>query len=178
METISQQPVALEQYEALDLGDFLGSSYTKTLDKNLEKNPDNFTVYKPFTRHEFFTYSGEKESKADVIDMKYADDISNKYLTFISTGGSTWSVVKTDVKNGKKLMIVKDSFGNALAPFMLPHYEEIYIVDPRFYTINATGKNIVEFVEEKGINEVVFCIYMEDVNWYKFMNSVENLLGD
>ena len=75
-------------------------------------------------------------------------------------------------------MVVKDSFGNVLVPFLLPHYEEIYVVDARFYNIDVTGKNIVEFIEDKGINELLFVIYMEDVNWHKFMQGVENLLGN
>ena len=75
-------------------------------------------------------------------------------------------------------MVIKDSFGNALVPFLLPHYEEIYVVDSRFYSISAAGKNIVEFIKEKGIGEVLFVIYMEDVNWHKFMSGVENLLGE
>jgi hypothetical protein len=178
METMGEEPVSLEKYEPINLGNYLGSSYTKTLDKSLEKNPDNVVAYKPFTDNEYFMYYGGDEKKADVIDMKYANDIKNKYLAFMSTGGATWSVVKTDANNGKKIMVVKDSFGNVLVPFLLPHYEEIYVVDARFYNIDVTGKNIVEFIEDKGINELLFVIYMEDVNWHKFMQGVENLLGN
>jgi hypothetical protein len=178
METMGEEPVSLEKYEPINLGNYLGSSYTKTLDKSLEKNPDNVVAYKPFTDNEYFMYYGGDEKKADVIDMKYANDIKNKYLAFMSTGGATWSVVKTDVNNGKKIMVVKDSFGNVLVPFLFPHYEEIYVVDARFYNIDVTGKNIVEFIEDKGINELLFVIYMEDVNWHKFMQGVENLLGN
>lgn len=170
-------PLSLDQYEKIDLGDFLGSSYTKTLDKSLEENPDNIVAYKPLTNHEFTTYKGNEGTVADIIDLKYSEDISKKYLAFISSGGATWSKVKTDIKNGKKIMVVKDSFGNMLVPFLVPHYEEIYVVDSRFYSVNLTGKNIVEFVKDNGINEVIFCIYMEDVNWHKFMSGVENMLG-
>ncbi len=177
MEDKGEVPIALDQYEAIDLGDFLGSSYTKTLDKSLEKNPDKVIAYKPLTAYEYLMFLEGKEKKSDLIDMKYAGEINKKYNAFLSGGGAIWSVVKTDVKNGKKLMVVKDSFGNALVPFLLPHYEEIYVVDSRFYSISFTGKNIVEFVKDNGINEVLFTIYMEDVNWHKFMNGVENLLG-
>lgn len=177
MESKGEQPVPLEDYDAVDLGDFLGSTYTKTLDKSLEKNPDQLIAYKPFTDYEYLMYSGSEEKRADVIDMKYANDITNKYLVFISSGGATWSVIKTDVHNGKRLLVIKDSFGNALVPFLLPHYEEIYVVDARFYSINSTGKNIIEFIHDHDINELVFVFYMEDVNWHKFMTGVENLLG-
>ncbi len=177
MSSKGDTPLSLDQFEKIDLGDFLGSSYTKTLDKSLEKNPDNIVAYKPLNSHEFTIYKGNEGTKADIIDLKYTDDISKKYLAFISSGGATWSKVKTDINNGKKILVVKDSFGNMLAPFLVPHYEEIYVVDSRFYNINLTGKNIVEFVKDNGINEVVFCIYMEDVNWHKFMSGVENMLG-
>lgn len=176
MSSKGDTPLSLDKYEKIELGDFLGSSYTKTLDKSLEENPDNIVAYKPLTNHEFTTYKGNEGTVADIIDLKYADDITKKYLTFISSGGATWSKVKTDIKNGKKVMVVKDSFGNMLVPFLVPHYEEIYVVDSRFYNKSLTGKNIVEFVKDNGINEVIFCIYMEDVNWHKFMSGVENML--
>jgi hypothetical protein len=177
MRTKGDTPLSLDRFEKIDLGDFLGSSYTKTLDKSLEKNPDNIVAYKPLTNHKFTIYKGNEGTKADIIDLKYADDISKKYLVFISSGGATWSKVKTDINNGKKVLVIKDSFGNMLVPFLVPHYEEIYVVDSRFYNMNLTEKNIVEFVKDNGINEVVFCIYMEDVNWHKFMSGVENMLG-
>jgi hypothetical protein len=108
--------------------------------------------------------------------MSYAEGSSDKYLIFMSTGGATWSVIKTDVHNGKKVLVMKDSFGNAWVPFLLPHYEEIYVVDARFYSKSSTGLNIPQFIEKYGIQELVFLFYMEDVNWAKFMNGVENHL--
>lgn len=178
MESKGETPLSLSQYEEINFGNFLGSSYTKTLDKSLEENPDNLTAYKPLTNHEFTVYKGNEGTNADIIDLKYKDDISKKYLAFLSSGGATWSSIKTDVHNGKRILVIKDSFGNAFVPFLVPHYEEIYVVDPRFYNMNLTKKNIVEFVKDNQINELVFCIYMEDVNWYEFMGSVEGLLGE
>ncbi|HBI57065.1 MAG TPA: hypothetical protein DDY38_09585, partial [Firmicutes bacterium] len=47
MEKTGRQPVALESYEQIDIGDFLGSSYKKTLNDSLKKNPDHIIAYKP-----------------------------------------------------------------------------------------------------------------------------------
>lgn len=177
MDARGENPVPLERYRRLDLEGFLGSSYTKTLDKSLEENPDTVSVYIPFTGHEFIVYDGTEAREAEVIDLQYADSKTDKYLVFISTGVGTWSVIKTAVKNGQRILVIKDSFGNALVPFLLPHYEEIYIVDSRFYSIGATGKNILQFIEDNGINEVLFMHYMEDVNWHAFMEGVQALMG-
>lgn len=178
MESRGEQPVPLEKYRRIDLEGFLGSSYSKTLDKSLEKNPDTLSVYMPFTKHEFTIYYGKGPEEREVIDLQYADSKTNKYLVFISSGELTWGVIKTEVKNGKRILVVKDSFGNALVPFLLPHYEEIYVVDSRFYNIGAAGKNIIEFIEDNRINELLFMHYMEDVNWHKFMEGVEAIMGD
>lgn len=176
MGTKGENPLPLDRFERIDIGDFLGSSYTKTLDKSLEKNPDNIVAYKPQNSYEFVKYEGNEGTSADIIDLNYTEDITKKYLVFLSSGGATWNKVTTDVKNGKKILVIKDSFGNMLVPFLVPNYEEIYVVDSRFYSKYSTGKTIVEFIRDNGINEVLFCIYMEDVNWQKFMNGVENLL--
>ena len=177
METTGREPVPLSRYETVKVEGYLGSSYTKTLNKELEKNPDTIDLYLPFTNHEYIMYNGNSEETAELIDMSYAEGSSDKYLIFMSTGGATWSVIKTDVHNGKKIMVMKDSFGNAWVPFLLPHYEEIYVVDARFYSKYTTGMTIPEFIEEHGIQELVFLFYMEDVNWTKFMNGVESHLN-
>lgn len=177
MEATGRIPVPLEQYETAQVENYLGSSYTKTLNKELEKNPDTIQLYLPFTNYEYTMYEGNKTRTADIIDMQYATGKSDKYLIFLSNGGATWSVIKTDVHNGKKIMVMKDSFGNAWVPFLLPHYEEIYVVDARFYNKSVTGMNIPEFIEHHGIEEVLFLFYMEDVNWTKFMQGVEKLLN-
>lgn len=176
MAATGRTPVPLSQYEHTQVEGYLGSSYTKTLNKELAKNPDTIHLYWPFTSYEYTMHSGSKEKKAEVIDMSYAEGDGDKYLIFMSSGGATWSVIKTDVKNGKKIMVMKDSFGNAWVPFLLPHYEEIYVVDARFYSKAVTKQSIPEFVQANGIQEVLFLFYMEDVNWTKFMNGVEKHL--
>lgn len=175
MNTRGEEAVPLERYKTVTVDNFLGSAYTKTLSKELENNPDTIQVYMPFTKNRFTRYSGNTSEEVDVIDLSYAEG-KDKYLIFISSGGGTWSVIQTDVKNGRKLLIMKDSFGNAIAPFFLPHYEEIYIIDSRFYSTVHTKMNIPQFIEHHGIQEVVFVHYMEDVNWAEFMQTVRNLL--
>jgi hypothetical protein len=176
MEAIGEVPVELERYETAQVENFLGSTYTKTLNKELEKNPDTIHLYFPFNEYEYTMHTGSDTRTADIIDMSYAGEGKDKYLMFMSTGGATWSVIKTDVDNGKKILVMKDSFGNAWVPYLLSHYEEIYVVDARFYNKYATGLTIPEFIREYEISELLFLFYMEDVNWTKFMNGVEGHL--
>ena len=56
----------------------------------------------------------------------------DKYQVFL--GGNYGRVdIETGVKNGKRLLIVKDSFANSFVPFLTSHYEKIVMLDLRFF---------------------------------------------
>jgi hypothetical protein len=59
--------------------------------------------------------------------------------------------ITSDVKNGRKILQIKDSYGNAFAPFLPSLYEEVFIVDYRYF-----NGNIKELVKKYGITDVVF----------------------
>ena len=176
MNVRGEEPIPIDRYETFEIQNFLGSAYTKTLDKSLEANPDTIKVYLPFVDYDYTMYNGTTPSNKKVIDLSFAEK-KDKYNVFISSGGGTWSVIKTEIKNGKKLLVIKDSFGNAIIPFFLPHYEEIYIMDSRFYNSDFTKMGVPQFVDHYGIQEVAIMNYMEDVNWPEFMQKVRNLLN-
>jgi hypothetical protein len=178
MKSKGEEPVPLEEYEVVQIDNFLGSTYAQTRDKSIEKNPDTIYAYLPFVDYKYEKYRWYQCSEVDIIDMGYADTKLDKYLVFLSAGDGTWSRISTDNKNGKKLLVIKDSYGNCFVPFLLPHYEEIYVVDPRFYDYNTSEKNVVDFIEAKGINEVLFINYMENVNYKDFMLSLERLVNN
>ena len=46
--------------------------------------------------------------------------------------------ITSDVKNGRKIAMIKDSYGNAFAPYLASHYEEVYVLDYRYFTIMMT----------------------------------------
>lgn len=177
METKGEEPVPLENYEEVQIDNFLGSTYAKTRDKSIEKNPDTIYAYKPFVNYKYEMHHYNECDEAEIIDMKYADTKLDKYLVFLSSGDSTWAVINTDNKNGKKLLVIKDSYGNSFVPFLLPHYEEIYVLDPRFYDFNTIGMDVIDFIHDKGINELLFVNYMENVNYKEYMHSLDNLMG-
>ena len=59
-------------------------------------------------------------------------------------------------KTGRVLMLVKDSFGNSLAPLLVPFFDRIVMVDPRY-----CRKSISGLCEECGATEVLFCYSLE-----------------
>lgn len=56
-----------------------------------------------------------------------------------------------DLQNGKKIAIVKESYGNAIAPFFTANYEEVHVVDFRYFE-----GNLKDYCTTNGIDEVLF----------------------
>ena len=91
------------------------------------------------------------------------------YYTLSKRGGNAYGVflgadfplikIVSDVKNGRKILQIKDSYGNAFAPFLSAHYEEVYIVDYRYFE-----GNIKELVKKYGITDIIFSHNLQVVN--------------
>lgn len=139
----------LETYEERVVEDFLGFLYQKTQDGNLLNDPDTFTYYIPANDFKCYYYD-----TAYNYDGRYPffvqQPASAAYQIFM--GGDQKIVrVETDVKNGRRLAVFKDSYGNAEIPFYMNGYEEIYVLDIRYFDLNAE-----EFIKEHEIDDVLF----------------------
>ena len=80
----------------------------------------------------------------------FPDGSAAAYSTFMGGDLNTTSV-KTDTENGRRLLILKDSYGNALPAFLFGSFQEIHVVDCRYFT-----QNIISFVIEHDITDILF----------------------
>lgn len=82
--------------------------------------------------------------------MHYRDGNGGAYCTFMG-GDTKITQVRTSVKNGRRVMILKDSFGNALPGYLFGSFEEVHVVDSRYFT-----KNMVQYVHDNRITDILF----------------------
>lgn len=149
----------LSTYEPVTIPGFVGTMYAFTDgDIRIKEDPEDFTYYKssnyPNVKTDFYDTSFNYDYTGSYY-KEVGDPQSNAYLTFF--GGDEQIVkVRTDVKNGRKLLIVKDSYGNAVPGFLMNSFEEIYIVDMRYF-----NPNLVDFINQLGITDVAMtmCVF-------------------
>jgi len=118
-------------------------------------NPDTVTAYKPVaTNHiDIIQQSGEPLSWNIVTDVSTWAS-SSKYNTFIG-GDNPWSVINNPNKtDGSACLIIKDSFGNAFTPFLVPDYQYVYVLDFRYYKKIFNNK-LIDVVTKYGIQDVI-----------------------
>jgi hypothetical protein len=63
--------------------------------------------------------------------------------------------ITTNVKNGKKIAVVKNSMGNAFVVYLISHYEQIYVVDFRY-----SKHNLLKIMKDAQVNDLVFAVGM------------------
>lgn len=56
-----------------------------------------------------------------------------------------------DLTNGEKIVVVKDSYGNPFVPYLTANYEQVHVIDYRYY-----DGNLLKYCVENGIDEVLF----------------------
>lgn len=55
------------------------------------------------------------------------------------------------ITNGDKIALVKDMYGNAFAPFLSNNYDEVHVIDFRYFK-----GNLKEYCEKNKIKTVLF----------------------
>ena len=66
-------------------------------------------------------------------------------------GDARIATITTSVKNKRHLLILKDSFGNALPGYLFFSFEKIQVVDTRYFP-----KNMKKFVHDNKITDILF----------------------
>lgn len=160
----------LSEYGKYVKEDFCGTMYMYSdYNEELKLHPDTFTYYKP--KNEYTTYyyntdfTGQTESE---LFFDYAEGV-NTYSVFMG-GDQTICRIDTDVKNGRTLCIIKDSFGNALVPFMVGGFEHIYVVDFRYFDIN-----VIDFLKEIKCTDLVFAMSISSMGTPSHIETLDRI---
>ena len=129
---------------------FLGTLYNYTKSNDLKENIDSVEYYKlPFETKTFFYKNGIDKGIPSLLYYENAKG-GNAYGVYL---GSDYPMMRciTPNKNGKKIIILKDSYGNAFSHYLASHYEEVFILDYRYFT-----DNIVSLVNKYKITDILF----------------------
>lgn len=94
---------------------------------------------------------------------------AGSYSVFLG-GDYPLTKIVTQAPGTRKLAVVKESFGNAIVPFLVNHYAEIYVVDQRYFELNLPA-----FLKENGVNEILFINNIFAANTYVRMNELARL---
>ncbi len=151
----------LTDYQRKVVRGYVGSMYGYSRDISLKRAPEDFVYYVPksakyttyYTDYKInanYQVIGEGKPYKGIFFYHYKDGSGGAYCTFMG-GDTRITRVVTGVKNHRRVMILKDSFGNALPGYLFYSFEEVHVVDYRYFT-----KNMKRYVAEHKITDILF----------------------
>lgn len=140
--------LTIDQYRKYPLTyDFKGTlakkvgsfGYTDEIDIFVSANEPEYIV----------TYENDQKKSRTIYQSKQLET-ADPYTVFL---GGNQGLIQIDVNNNSEhhLLLFKDSYANALVPFLLPYCRTITIVDPRYYT-----ENIDRIVSNQLITDILY----------------------
>jgi hypothetical protein len=138
--------VALDEMEHRQHPTVLGSLYRFTRSKVLKRSDDPIDYWLPTV-----TYQGLRKRSLDAPAQRgsFIVEREKSYAVFLG-GDDPLLSATTDVDSERRVLVVKNSFGNAFAPFLLPHFREVVVVDYRYY-----DGSLKALIAARGITDVV-----------------------
>jgi len=126
------EPISVDSIPSKVKPGFLGFFHRLTRSAILKNNPDSVRYYLfPDTTN---FYIGSNSIGYWAASKMYAEQAKgdNSYSVFLQ-GDLPICKMETQHKNGRKIVLVKESYGNAFAPFLTNNYEKVIVVDQRSY---------------------------------------------
>ncbi len=147
-ETFGLTPYDIADFETETASDsFFGTSYSKA--HLISTKPDSIEL---FTLRKSPVFSVDINAGETISNTLYFRDYLNrrdKYSVFLG-GNNPVVTIETDIANGRRLLIVKDSFAHSFVTFAALHYEKTVLLDLRYF-----NGSVGEYIADNGITDVL-----------------------
>lgn len=146
-EEMGFEPKQQEDFEAETVTEqFYGTLYSKL---NIAKEADSINLYLPKEQTAYEVYYDLSTEAVDTLYERKHLDTKNKYAVFLDDN-HPFIRIHTENTNDRNLLLIKDSYANCFVPFAVNHYENVYMIDLRYYM-----GDIESIVEEYEITDML-----------------------
>jgi len=147
MAALGLPPVSLDDYEKTTVSEeFYGTIFSSSGVRWVA--PDVIDIYVPETGKEVTSYFTGTAEPGELYVEKFLSE-KDKYSYFLG-GNQPLCVIKGEHADAPKILVVRDSYTDSLAPFLSESFSEVHLFDLRY---NRTA--LSSYIEENGIDQVV-----------------------
>lgn len=152
------EPTRLEDMQKTEYDGFIGTFYfSAEKPPAMKEHPDVIEAYISNATNDM-TYVEENQN---LIQWQVVSDVKSwlagtKYSAYIG-GDHSLATIDNPLKNdGENAVLIKDSYGNAFTPFLIDHYDKLFIVDYRlFHNLTYYQNSMIKFIRENGVKDVI-----------------------
>lgn len=174
MEKTGAEIIEKDKFERIDRDEFFGTLYMKARAQLDDPKKD-----------ELFYYDTEKNNDLSIkmrvvyedgSELEYGensklfDEEKDDYLFFLGGDQPLIEITNNSRKSGKTLILIKDSYANALVPWLVNNYKKIILIDPRSYIGNLNDE-----IERYKADEVAVVNYVFTTTFTDYCELLNNL---
>ena len=148
-EALGLEPLDLSDYDKTTVADqFYGTIYSTSGVRWVR--PDSIDTYIPADGVHVTSWFGAQPSEGSLYVDHYLS-VKDKYSYFLGGQQQPLCVIESDkAPDGPKVLIIRDSYSDSLAPFLTERFSEVHLFDPRN---NLTS--VKDYVAQNDIDSVI-----------------------
>ncbi len=181
-ETKGIEPAELESFESFTFEPFSGSYASQF--PTLDLIADSVTGYVPKGTNDMVYFPADPTT-AKVSPSVEGEAVAAKvfntneglygeqgqYMRFIAGDQGFAMIDNPEIEDGTSCLIVKESFGNCFVPFLVDHYDKVYIADFRY----NTGP-LVQFCKDNQVTDLILFNNIQLLGSTNVVATYENIL--
>ena len=146
-ETLGIAGKTMEEFEQKTVSNsFYGTSYSSA--RLFSTQPDHITAFFPKDHAQYTATYNQSETREGLYWEEYLAR-RDQYSYFLG-GNNPLAVIRSQTENGRRLLILKDSYAHCFAPFVAGDFEEVHLLDLRYY-----NGSVQSYMEENGITDAL-----------------------
>ena len=146
MNAVGKTPAAAENFQIESIPDFHGSTYSRSA---LWLTPSE-SIELWHSSSQITVTNGESDEVHQGVFSRERLDEEDKYTVFLDGNHSIVRTYNPDAEG--KLLVIRDSFGNSLGCFLAESYQEVVLVDLRYYK-----RPVSELVSTEDFDQILVC---------------------
>lgn len=159
--------------------DFRGTYFRDNPSAYWNVEPDTLERLMPKIPVEYRKLTGP--DTYEVIDFIKLDAIANdRYTVYLGGPGGPWRYVECDNGETENCLVVTDSFGLTVIPFLTQNYKQIHYYDARYFNKTIAGGSVADMIAKYNIHDIYVIIadfhsfssgfLINDVNYHLGLN--------
>ena len=145
----AQLPGADAQYDPLLLSDSFSGTLTASSGFRMDETDPLYAWLPREGVNHVVSYAGESGRHASVYWTENLEK-RDQYTVFFN-GNHPRVTIETGAESARTLLMLKDSYANCFAPFLIGDYRRIIMVDPRYFT-----GDLGVLIDSEGVTDLLF----------------------
>lgn len=166
------EPMTLDRFQKYEVPDFTGYLYSQAESSNLDNHKDVIEYYKNEINDidfECVTYSYIPGEEFRYRELMFDLSKGTTYTMFLG-GDQPYIEINTQSPNERTLVMLKDSYSNALIPWLACSYSKIIVIDARTF-----DRTITDVLNTTPVDDFLITNYILGTNFVDYIELCRDI---